>query len=651
VLGGIVDRVLPWRLFGAVFSVVIAGLVLVTSAQAANFPVSNVNDQGDGSLRQAIMDSNTAKPGPNVITFDIGTGAQTISLLSALPPITTPVVIDGSTQPGGTGTAPLIRIDGASAGTGAAGLTVSAGSSKVKDLEITNFSGTGIVLNAPGSDTIVGNYIGTDGTSAQGNASGITVASSGNTIGGTASSAKNVISGNHALGVLISGQGASRNHVEGNFIGTNSTGTAAVANGLDGVLVASKATRNTIGGTTAGSRNVISGNTSGGVDLLGAGTSSNRVEGNYIGTRASGAAALGNQGQGVAVFNGAAHNTVGGTTAAARNVVSGNAGDGVDVNGTGTSGNRVEGNYIGLNARGSAALGNGGIGAPIFDGATGNTLGGTTRGARNVISGNAHYGATLVNTGTSHNVIEGNYIGTNRTGKVAVPNHHGGVFLYEGSTHNRVGGPSAGARNVISGNGSAGVGIDNRGTSHNLVEGNFIGTKAGGSGVLGNAREGVVIYKGATLNTIGGTTAKSANRIAHNKADGVRVNGPGTRGNRIERNSIFANGAKLGIGIALTKGGNGRQAAPVIKKVSQTRSATKVIVKVHGPAKYRVELFANPSCSHAEGKQFVGAVNLKSGTYSLTLSSHLRAREGVTATATNQSTSNTSQFSGCKTVP
>jgi hypothetical protein len=245
--------------------------------------------------------------------------------------------------------------------------------------------------------------------------------------------------------------------------------------------------------------------------------------------------------------------------------------------------------------------------------------------------------------------VEGNYIGTNPAGIGALGNQTGGVYLYEGSSHNTVGGTSAKARNLISGNGGSGVGIDQKGTSGNLIEGNFIGTNAAGTGPLGNSGDGVTIYLGALANTVGGTVAGSGNRIAYNQSNGVRVDGSGTHGERIERNSIYANATK--VGIALTSKGNAAQPAPVIEKVTETSSATKLLFKVVGPAHYRIEFFANPSCSDPEGKAFQNVTQVAAGTYSVTLSRRLPAGEGVTATATNLSTSNTSQFSRCKSVP
>src|SRR5262249_37616729 len=140
-------------------------------------------------------------------------------------------------------------------------------------------------------------------------------------------------------------------------------GTAAVANGRDGILLGVGATNNTVGGTTAAARNLISGNAVNGVEINASTATNNVVEGNYIGTNAAGAAALGNAGAGVLIQGGATGNTVGGTTPGAGNLVSANGTFGIDVRDTGTSGNLVAGNFIGTDVTGTAKLGNDSSGA------------------------------------------------------------------------------------------------------------------------------------------------------------------------------------------------------------------------------------------------------------------------------------------------
>ena len=128
-----------------------------------------------------------------------------------------------------------------------------------------------------------------------------------NTIGGTAAGAGNVISGNQGIGVLI---GSPNNVVQGNYIGTDVTGQTALGNTTDGVVLLSGADGSTIGGTADGAHNVISGNGDNGVLIIGSNTV---VQGNYIGTDATGKNLLFNFGNGVLIVPDANRNTIGGT--------------------------------------------------------------------------------------------------------------------------------------------------------------------------------------------------------------------------------------------------------------------------------------------------------------------------------------------------
>jgi parallel beta-helix repeat protein len=198
--------------------------------------VTNTNDSGSGSLRQAILDAN-ATAGTQTIAFNIpGSGVITITPLSALPTITDPVIIDGTTQPGFAGT-PIIELNGVNAGSLSSGLVITAGNSRVRGLVINRFRG-GIDLTQNGSNVIEGNYIGTNATGsvAAGNVFiGISISggSNNNIIGGATAAARNLISGNGFEGIRIFN--SSGNQVLGNFIGTNAAGTAAIPNsGLRG---------------------------------------------------------------------------------------------------------------------------------------------------------------------------------------------------------------------------------------------------------------------------------------------------------------------------------------------------------------------------------------------------------------------------------
>src|SRR5262249_27426406 len=269
----------------------------------STFLVTNTDDAGPGSFRQAILDANS-NAGPNKIAFDIGGGGvQTIQPRSALPAVTRPVVIDGTSQPGFAGR-PLIQLDGSRAGRGY-GLTINAGDSTVRGLVINRFVDAGIALQERGGDLIAGNYIGTDVTGAQARPNvfdGIYVTSSDNRIGGTTTTDGNLISGNGGAGVGVFGVGidiyrGAGDLVQGNNIGTDVTGAQALGNNEFGVDINTGASGNTVGGTAKGAGNLISGNGVAGVDIQSffqLQSTDNVVQGNYIGTEVYGTASLPN---------------------------------------------------------------------------------------------------------------------------------------------------------------------------------------------------------------------------------------------------------------------------------------------------------------------------------------------------------------------
>ena len=289
---------------------------------------------------------------------------------------------------------------------------------------------------------------------------------------------------------------------------------------------------------------VINGFSGSGIEIFGPRTRSNAVQDCYIGTDAAGTSAVPNHSHGIDIALGAQENLIGGPGAG--NVVSGNAERGVKLFGEGTSRNTVQGNYIGINAAGTASLANGKNGVDLDGRASDNLIGGTRSGARNVISGNGERGVLISGPGTNQNLIEGNYIGTNAAGTAAVPNHSHGVDIGGTAQDNTIGGVEPGARNVISGNIQVGVKIYGVDTRYDVVEGNYIGTDASGVRPLGNGDNGVDLAGGAQENVIGGTAPGSANRIAFNRADGMRVYDAGTKNNRLGGNDIYAN-AKLNV--------------------------------------------------------------------------------------------------------
>jgi titin len=491
---------------------------------ASGLTVTNTNDSGPGSLRQAIVDAN-AQPGLDFISFSIGSGPQTISLQSGLPAISDPAVLDGTTQPGFAGS-PIIEINGAAAGV-ATGINVTAGHSTVRGLVINRFAGHGVDLANLGDDVVEGNFIGTDiaGTAAMGNSGNGIVVDAGISnvrIGGTSPGSRNLISASGDKGIVLVG-GSSGTVVQGNVIGTDVTGSIAMPNHFFGVSLESS-NGNLIGGAAPGAGNLISGNGISGVNVI-SGSSGNVVQGNMIGTNRAGNAAIGNGTWGVLVDN-ASNNAIGGG-----NVISGNGLDGVLLNGF-TTGNRVVGNLIGTDLSGTNALGNGRIGVYVVA-ASQNTIGGSGQGDGNVISAN---GLNGINIGGGANLVQGNYVGTDVTGTKALGNNSDGVFIYQ-SSNNVIGGVSPGARNVISANALNGVNIGGGNTTANVVEGNYIGTTADGLSALGNTLNGVVI-SAVPGNLVGGTEPGAGNLISGNLNSGVLIYGTSGTGNLVQGNLV-----------------------------------------------------------------------------------------------------------------
>jgi uncharacterized repeat protein (TIGR01451 family) len=207
------------------------------------------------------------------------------------------------------------------------------------------------------------------------------------------------------------------------------------------------------------------------------------VYGNYLGLRTDGSTIGQNAGEGVLVTTGA--NTIGGTSAAARNVISGNFGSGVVLKGSAAIGNAVIGNYIGLNAAGTASRGNQTDGVQILLGASSNGIGGTTA-ERNVISGNSNSGIYMTATIAAEcvgNVISGNFIGTDAAGTASIPNTDG-IHLGTYATNNMIGGLNAVTANTIVA-ATKGITFDGPGVGNALLH-NAISGNSGMSIDLGN---------------------------------------------------------------------------------------------------------------------------------------------------------------------
>jgi len=260
--------------------------------------------------------------------------------------------------------------------------------------------------------------------------------------------------------------------------------------------------------------------------------------------------------------------TIGGTTEGERNLISGNTDYGLPLFGVGATGNVIIGNYIGTDVTGTAAIGNT-YGVLFDDGSFGNRVGGDTPAERNIISGNVGYGVFFYNNGTHNNILKNNYIGTDHTGMTAVPNT-AGIIIDGISYQNTMDG------NIISGNVQVGIGINITGSDGNVVVRNRIGVNAAGE-PLPNGMDGIRISQGPENTVIGGTP-EEGNRIAHNGGCGVYITNDDCKRHLISCNSFYENG---GLAIDLFEpgvnandagdtddGANGKLNYPVITSVT-----------------------------------------------------------------------------------
>jgi CSLREA domain-containing protein len=570
-----------WVAALAIFALTSAVVAPSRAALAALLVVNSTDDTDDGtcdathcSLREAI-EASEATPGvKDTIAFAIaGVGPHTIQPLSPLPTMLDPVAIDGYTQPGaqenanpvgmGLNTVLQVVLDGSLLGLFPNGLDLEGGDSTVKGLAIGNWRGSGILL--------VANF-------------------QANFMGG--------------------------NHIEGNFIGTDASGTVDMGNVGNGVRILGSPD-NVVGGTTPAARNLISGNGGDGVAMNFAfpGPTGNRVEGNLIGTDVTGTAKLPNDGDGVSLVDD--DNVVGGAAAGARNVLSGNGFDGVFVQGG--MNNTVQGNLIGTDVTGQLPLGNGDDGVDLCDGPTGAMV------VDNVIADNLENGITIEDT--EANFVLGNLIGTDADGVDPLGNAQAGLNVID-SANNHIGGAAPGEANVIAASGGNGLEMIGTSTFGNLIRGNFIGTDITGTADLGNAGHGVAAI-GSGPNSIGGTEAGAGNTIAFNVGDGVAivVAAQASTGKTILGNSIFDN---LGLGIDLGDdgvtandvplapdppdidvGANNLQNYPVLSSaVTDVTTTVEGLLQSTPETTFRIEFFASAALDpsgNGEGEIPIGA--------------------------------------------
>lgn len=665
------------------YLLVVCGISILISdiSSATTYTVTNTNNTGSGSLRQAITDANSASD-IDVIEFSIGSGTATIQPLSPLPVIINPVTIDGTSQPGYSGS-PIIEISGSSAGS-SLGIRVTgngSGSSLI-GLVINRFSAQGIFIDT-GNVTVKNCYVGTDltgqldyGNGGDGIAifSGVSIATSNNnTIGGVNAGEGNLISGNGGNGIGVTSQdGGTVNGtaIYGNLIGTNITGTSAIQNVGDGILlnnslvgssaslqdsIIGSTTNTTPGGACTGGCNLVSGNRANGIGLWHIGVTGTTVVSNYVGTNKSGTGALANGDIGIEI-NETPQNTIGDRTAAGRNIFSGNLGAGIFITGWNSIDNVIQGNYIGTNVSGTGAIANMkmGIGIGSSPGAVGahnNLIGGTLGvsdggdciGACNLISGNIDNGIFISGSESFGQQIVGNYIGTNYTGNSILANGKDGIGIIN-TPNTQIGGSTTTHRNVIAGNGSNGIVIAGNASTGNRIEFNRIGIAANGSS-LGNAGSGVALSS-ATWNII------SSNSIAFNSLLGIDLDNNGSP--NLNDTNDADNGA------------NHLQNYPYIYAASTKSGVTRIGGQFHGTpsSSYRLEFFESTGCNagkpmnYGEGQTYIGYKDISTDQFGNTAFSFLPAspvagNKYVTSTATkklNGVPAETSEFSKCALV-
>ena len=651
---------------------ILSGVQTVQSAIHATYIVDDSGDDedanpGNGScattedkctLRAAIEEANE-RTGPDIIEFDAS--IYLIRPDSALP--------DLNDTSGGTTikTDYFLVINGSNIGGYSHGLTLVSNENKIQDLAILEFY-YGFEISGD-SNQLSGNTIG----GVAGHTTGVIISGDENIIGANGDGSSdadegNIISGNTMHGIYISGD---NNWVAGNYIGTNASGSVALANGDNGVVIGSGTSGNVIGTngdgiSDAAEGNLISGNSKYGIKLEN-NASNNVIAGNMIGTDAAGESAIPNGWQGIIIYSGGIGNRIGTdgngqSDLEERNIISGNESHGITL--IESDNNIVAGNYIGTNASGDIAIPNEISGVSINSGSSYNRIGMDPTGQfneaeRNLISGNMRSGVLLTYSGTWQNKVAGNYIGINAAGDQALGNDMYGVEISAGANTNYIGAP--GFANVVAGNGT-GIFIYGNGTLYNQITHNLIGTKPNGLTGIPNSEYGIHISEDASNSYI------SHNRIAFNTLDGIFVQDTAGSGNGIQENEIFSNGG-LGIDLApdgvntnddgdTDSGPNDLQNYPEITAATTDASSLTITGTVNTIADQQlginIEFFASPSCDpsgYGEGKVYLGEnwVSTDSngdGSFVETFAYSLPGYY-ITATANPESTQNTSEFSEC----
>ena len=561
-------------------------------------------------------------------------------------------------------------------GGGGSGIVVngSANHNTISNNVIVNNQSYGIYITDVNTshNSIINNHIGIDkaGTTALGNVlDGVALVNGANSNSVGQAGNGNVISGNGHSGVWLNGMDnigdrTSFNALAGNLIGTNAAGTGAIPNALDGVAVNGGATANSIGMPVTGTGtvtqtggNVISGNAEWGVYISDTGTNANTVQNAYIGTDINGKSPVPNAFNGLDIVYGAQSNTIGGTTSAARNLISGNLHEGVLIGFAGTANNVVEGNFIGTDITGKAFLPSQQQidGVYVGLGAGSNTIGGQNplvglnTAAWNVISGNSVNGILVTDSGTTGTVITGNFIGTDVTGKAALPNGGNGVTIAAGTSSTVVGSGTSVLPNlnVISGNLGDGVSITS--SSGDAVDFNYIGVDLNNQNPLPNLGNGVSIHAASG-------DGVNLDVIRNSGGYGILTDS-GANHNAWYYDSIYGNA--LG-GIAEPTNPS-PQPAPVLTNATVASGKTTITGTITGSqyhnASLTVQFYASPASTapaSIQGLTFIGQATVTTdangnASLSATLNTAVAAGQIITATA-DYAVDSTSVFSNAVAV-
>jgi parallel beta-helix repeat protein len=545
-----------------------------TTGPAVFYAVTNTNDSGAGSLREAITSVNASSSTQySGISFAV-TGV--ITLASNLPAITKKVLIDGGTAPGyaagNTTTAPLVAVNFNNVASGFNFNSGSAGSG-IYALAIYGSNSNGITLNAS-NITLLRNYIGLNLSGAAGGnaADGIYIAATSinNVIGSNPKSISglysNVISGNTLNGIRI--YGSAGNQIQANAIGTNPAGTSAIGNRNNGILVTYYATENTIGGTAyydaatgqtndpTGNKgtvpivyiapplgNLISGNTQNGVHIDQY-SELTALSGNFIGTNNAGTAAIGNGGNGVSITNSNNNQLIGCTYEdnpfVYYNVLSGNGQNGLYIYNSNAI--LVQANFFGAGANNASMVPNAGHGILVDGTSAGVQVGGVIP-LGNVSAGNRGDGIRVAGTAsgfTTFNTFGGLY-----AFQGAAPNQGNGITIDSTGLNNLI------RTNVMSGNIGNGIRLTANATGV-IVDPNVVGPNTYGTSALtgtsatngyGNGGNGILVE--GSGNYIGGYNGSviPQNTFSGNQLYGIKITG----------NNNYVFNASIGLATNFTK--------------------------------------------------------------------------------------------------